>query len=275
MKKNLILLTALLFVCNFVSAAESSRKDEKQSEQRTIQAFTEVSVSHGINLYLTQDKEISLRAEATPEFLALLKTEVKGNTLKIYLERKGKHFKDIDVDVHLSYVELNRLEGSGGADIETVNKMNSETLNVNLSSGSDLKMQLAGHSVQLRLSSGSDAEMVFEGKIADVQASSGSDLEMKADGLDKMKISMSSGSDVDLDGSSAELVVNASSGSDLDAYGFVAVNADVNASSASDLKLTVVGELHADASSASSISYKGNVKNPNVHTSSLGSVCGK
>ena len=240
-----------------------------------MQAFTEVSVSHGINLYLTQEKEISLRAEATPEFLALLKTEVKGKTLKIYLDLKNKRFKEVDVDVYLSYQELTRIEGSGGSDIETVNKMNSESLTVSLSSGSDLKMQLSGHSLQMGLSSGSDAELVFEGKTVDVHASSGSDLDLKADGLDKIKLNMSSGSDVDLDGSAAELVVNASSGSDLDAYGFVAVNADVSASSASDLNLTVVGELHADASSASSISYKGNVKNPNVNTSSLGTVCGK
>lgn len=247
----------------------------KQTEQRTISDFTEVTVSHGINLFLSQSDQIALRAQASPKYLKLLKTEVVGNTLKIYLDINERRNNDIDVDVHLSYKEITRLSGSSGVDIETVNQMKAESLKVSLSSGSDLTMQLTGHDVQFDLSSGSDAEVLFEGKVVNINASSGSDLEIKANGLDKLTVNISSGSDVELDGSAAELFAKASSGSDLDAFDFVVVNADVQASSASDLNITVVGELQANASSGGSINYKGRVKKPMVRTSGGGTVCNK
>lgn len=271
--KKMILITFMV-ATTLAAMADNPLKDKTKTEVRSIENFNAVTVTDGIDLYLTQSDAISLTVEANPKILEILRTEVKGGTLKIYLDRERNVFRDEDIKVFLSYKQIDQLSGSAGADIETKNEMLSNDLKVNLSSGSDLKMRLKGQEVKFNMSSGADAELFFEGKFMKVTASSGSEMEAKANGLDKVVLNMSSGSDIELDGSAAELFVDASSGSDLDAYNFIAVNADIDASSASDIKITVVGDLRADASSASSIKYKGKVKNRDVNASSLGSVRG-
>ena len=69
--------------------------------------------------------------------------------------------------------------------------------------------------------------------------------------------------------------LSASSGSDLKAFEFVVVDAEIDVSSAADVKVTVVGSLDVDASSASSVRYKGKVKNTDIKASSLATVKGE
>jgi hypothetical protein len=238
-------------------------------EERTVKDFTKVAVSNGIDLYLTQGSENKLVLEVDENLLEHIKTEVKNGTLRIYSDKNIRKPKSLKA--HLTFKALEKINGSSGADIYAENGIESDEMEIDMSSGSDMKIKLKANKASFDMSSGSDAIVKFDGKELDIDASSGSDLDIKANGLDEISLDLSSGSDVKLDGTSKKMKLNASSGSDMDAYEFVVVDAIINVSSASDVKITVTGNLEVDASSASSVRYKGKAK-ADINASSLATV---
>ncbi|MFO7862558.1 MAG: DUF2807 domain-containing protein [Salinivirgaceae bacterium] len=254
----------------FVSSASLYASSSVVTEEREISDFSAVSVSHGINLYLTQSNKLALKVEADDHAISHLITRVKGDRLEIYIDGKVKNVEVLNV--YLSYKQLNQLIGSSGADIFTENTMESENLEVDLSSGCDLQIKLKGRSVSFDVGSGADAQVAFEGKRLIVDATSGSKVNVTAKELDKASFSLASGATVNADGSAAEVDVETNSGSTFRGYNLVGVNVTANAFSASNIQITVVGEFRARASEVASVYYKGKAENCYIKESSLGSV---
>lgn len=272
MKKIAILAGIILLAAITMAVAKETIEGNKNvvKEERTVKNFTKVSVSNGIDLYLTQGNENKLVLEVDENLLKHIKTEVKNGMLRIYSEKNIRKPKSLKA--HLTFKSLEHIKGSSGADIYAEDGIEADQMEVDMSSGSDMKIKLKANKAEFDMSSGSDAIVKFEGKILDIDASSGSDLDIKANDLDDIEIDLSSGSDVTIEGSAKKMTLNASSGSDLKAFDFVVVDARVDVSSASDAKITVVGSLDVDASSASSVRYKGKVKNADINASSLATV---
>lgn len=273
MKRIAFILAFAAVALTAVAGIKSTIKGNQKvtTEERTVDNFDAVSVSSGIDLYLTQGNTNTLKLEADENLMKHIKTEVKNGTLKIYSDETLSDAKSLKA--HLTFKALEKISGSAGADVFTENTLKADEMKVNMSSGSDLKMTLESSEANFNMSSGSDAIVKYIGENLTINASSGSDFEINADELDELVLDISSGSDVKLHGSAATLKVNASSGSDLDAFDFVAVNAIINASSACNAKITMAGgNLTVNASSASSVRYKGKVKNSRVNASSLASV---
>ncbi|MDA3867507.1 MAG: DUF2807 domain-containing protein [Salinivirgaceae bacterium] len=240
------------------------------TEEREIVDFNAVSVSHGIDLHLTQSNSIALKVEADEHVISHLITEVKGDRLNIYIDGKVTNIEVLNV--YLSYKHLNRLIGSSGADIITENIMESDDLEVDISSGCDLQIEIKGHRASFDVRSGADAYVAFEGKKLVVDASSGATVNLKADELDNATFTLSSGATINADGSAAEVDVETSSGSTFSGYELVGVNVSAKAFSASSIQVTVVGDLHARASDVGSVYYKGKVDNCYIKENTLGTV---
>ncbi|PLX20196.1 MAG: hypothetical protein C0599_09545 [Salinivirgaceae bacterium] len=272
MKKIAIIIGILVLAATTFAVAKDTVEGNKKvvKEERTVKDFTKVSVSDGIDLYLTQGNEEKLVLEVDENLLKYIKTEVKGNTLKIYSDKNIK--KPESLKAYLTFKSLDRIKGSSGADIYAEDGIEADEMDIDMSSGSDMKIKLKANKASFDMSSGSDAIVKFDGKVLDIDASSGSDLDIKADKLDEISLDMSSGSDINLEGTATKMKLRASSGSDLNAFGFVTVNADIDVSSASDVKLTVTGNLEVDASSASTVRYKGKAKITDINASSLATV---
>lgn len=239
-------------------------------EERTIDEFTKVAVSSGIDLYLTQGDQDKLVLEVDENLLEYIKTEVKNGKLRIYTEKNIKKAKSLKA--HLTFKSLEYIGGSSGSDIYAEDGIKADEMDVDMSSGSDMKIKLTANKAEFNMSSGSDAIVNFEGKELEIDASSGSDLDIKTTKLDNIDIDLSSGSDVKLEGSAGKMILNASSGSDLYAYDFIVENAKVDVSSACDVKLNVTASLDVEASSASSVRYKGKAKITDINASSLATV---
>ncbi len=228
--------TALFATSCLLLAAGTLQAQSGKKENRTVSAFHGISVSGGIDLYLTEgDASVSLDAKSS-EALTHIVTEVENGILKIHPENNWRPFGNPHVKAYVSNKELDRLAASGGSDTYLETEMHCPMLKVNLSGGSDLK-----------------------GKIT-----SG-----------KLDLSQSGGSDAHLSGTVKDLTVDASGGSDLDGYDLVTENASLNASGGSDASLTVQKTLRASASGGSDIHYKGNPSVSNVHASGSSSVVKK
>src|SRR5882724_2674233 len=121
MKKLFLSLITLITVAAF--AQEKTVIADANAQKRTLNAsFTGISVSNGIDLYLTQDNEESVAVSASEEkYLERLKTVVEDGMLKIYFDNKGISLNINDkrkLKAYVSFKTLERLVGSSGADVK-------------------------------------------------------------------------------------------------------------------------------------------------------------
>lgn len=219
MKISYTLLSSVLLLSFCLNAVSLRAQDNKNV---AITSFNEVTVSNGIDLYLTQSSSENIRINAHPELLKNVTVEKQGNSLNIAYKNNvswGRLFKGQSIKVYVNYKTLKSITASGGSDVYTQNTLKGESLTAIASGGSDLKLNIVVKDLQLQSSGGSD---------------------------------------VDLKGTATNMDVQASGGSDINALGLIAEYAKVSTSGGSDANVYVNKGLEASASGGSDINYKGN-----------------
>ncbi|MFA5328496.1 MAG: head GIN domain-containing protein [Prolixibacteraceae bacterium] len=225
----------LLFQSGLVRAAESN----SDRQTRKISGFHGISVTSGIDLYLTQKNTEEVVVEADSDDLNKIITEVEGGILKIYIKEKSwfnLNWNSKPRKVYVSFKSMDKLEASAGSDVNSESMLNLDKLKLDASSGSDVKLELE---------------------------------------LEELRVESSSGSDISLKGRTNILEASSSSGSDIDASDLQSKKCVASVSSGSDIKVNVSEELNADASSGGEIVYTGNPKTKDINESSGGDVHGR
>ena len=218
------LLFSLLTLLSFSAFAQDTKViNDPNATPRTLSgSFTAISVSSGIELYMTQGNEESIAVSASDQkHLDRIKTEVVNGTLKIYYDNKGISWKSDNhrkLKAYVSFKTLVKLDASAGSEVKVNGSINAENLDLNVSSGSE-----------------------FNGSINAKQFS----------------VDVSSGAEVNISGKSDKLTVDVSSGAEFDGYDFATDYCDAEASSGASVHVTINKELSARASSGADIRYKG------------------
>lgn len=199
-------------------------------------SFHGISVSGGIDLYISSGDEAVAVSAASTEVRDRIKTEVDGGILKIYLDGNGIRnlFRgDHKLKAYVSYKTLRYLSASGGCDVFTEGVIKSDVLKLSLSGGCD-----------------------FLGKLD----------------VDKLDVHQSGGTDIKVSGRAVEVTIRASGGSDFVGNDFTAEVATISASGASDVSIAATRVLSASASGASDVRYKGDPEVRNMSASGGSSV---
>ncbi len=236
--KPITILSMILFCGTFTFSAQASQSGSNR-QTRQVSGFHGISVTSGIDLYLTQKNTEEVVVEAESEDLDKIITRVEGGILKIYIREKSWFNLNWNKDprkVYVSFKLLDKLDASAGSDVISQDLLKLEKLNLDASSGSDVKLELEASNIVVESSSGSD--IFLKGKASVLQA-------------------------------------NASSGSDINANELQAKKCTASVSSGSDVRVNVTEELNADASSGGDITYSGNPKTKDINESSGGDVHGR
>ena len=232
---------ALLFFCTLIIHSETLLASGATSDRQTrsISGFHGVSVSSGIDLYLTQKSTEEVSVEAESQDLDKIITEVEGGVLKIYIKEKSwfnMKWNSKPRKVYVSFISLDRIEASAGSDVVSQSALKLDKVKIDVSSGSDVKLEIEATEISVQTSSGSD---------------------------------------VSLKGKSIYLQADASSGSDINAGDLEVKKCNASASSGSDVRINVNEELSANASSGGDITYSGNPAKKDINESSGGDVTGR
>jgi hypothetical protein len=216
------IITGLLMIA-LVSgaAAQKTVVNDANAEKRNVPAFTGISVSSAINIYISQGDEDGVAVSASEiKFRDRIKTEVKDGLLIIGYNNEGLHWASGNkkLKAYVSFKNINRLTASGACDV-FINGV----LKVN-----DLELRLSG----------------------------ASDMKGTVD-IENLNASISGASDLTVSGKVGTLHIDANGASDLKNYDLVVQNCDAAASGASDIRITVEKELNATASGASDIVIRG------------------
>ena len=227
---------ALLVLLTLFSISSFAVPGNEKNETRNVKNFHAVKVSSGIDLYIRMGDSESLKIEADEDVIDDIKTEVKDGTLHIYMKRQNNLFNwgfNETRKVFVTVKNLEKIDASAGSDVESENRLEGDKLEIEASSGSDVKLDVYYKTVSLDASSGSDAR---------------------------------------ISGKAKTFIAEASSGSDIKAYDLEVAIAKVKASSGSDISITVTDELYARASSGADVNYRGNPGIRDSDTSSGGDV---
>lgn len=228
----LALFSIAFFQAPFVIANQSS----PGKQTRDVHGFHGVSVSTGIDLYLSQKNVEEVVVEAEADDMDKIITEVEGGILKIYVKEKSffnlnwnKHARK----VYVSFKNLDRIDASAGSDVSSQSTLKVDNLKMYSSSGSDIRLEVEANELSAESSSGSDISLKGKADVLHADASSGSDIKAGDFQVKKCSASSSSGSDVRVF-VTEELEANASSGGDV-TYSGNPAKKDINESSGGDV----------------------------------------
>ncbi|CAN5218866.1 hypothetical protein BH09BAC6_BH09BAC6_12100 [soil metagenome] len=236
MKKLLFLIVSMISLSAF--AQETKVINDPNAVSRTVSGtFTGISVSSGIDLYLTQGNEEAVAVSASEQkYIDRLITEVVNGTLKIYYDNKGVTWKSsgkTKLKAYVSFTNLEKLNVSAGADVTVNGGMKADKLDMQVTSGADFT-----------------GAIIAKELIAEV----------------------SSGAEMKVTGSADKFTIAVSSGANLKGYEFAVDFCDASVSSGGDVHITINKELVAKASSGGDIHYKGAGLIRDIQTSSGGTV---
>ncbi len=187
------------------------------TDERVVEPFTGVSVGSVFTVYLSQGDTHSLTIKAPEEHLEYIETEVKENKLHISYTRRARNLRDLEA--HITAPEYIYLNASGATNFESVHTLTSETLTLNVSGASSMKL--------------------------DIQAGT-------------LNTTVSGASGVNLQGSAGKHKLTASGVSTVRAFDLETTDTEVNSSGTSNVRITVLETIRANASGTSSINVRGN-----------------
>jgi len=204
------------------------------SQTRDVGDFNAVNSSTNVTVTLVKASSPSIEYTMRKGSDRDLITEVKNGRLYVKIKsNKGNWGNSAKAKVTVYYTNLEEIKASAGCTVKSDNTIKSNTMEIEVSSGSTAKLDIEANRVEVDVSSG--ATLKLKGK-----ANRGN--------------------------------FEATSGSTLNARHFITDDAVVEASSGASLSIHVDESLDASAGSGASISYSGNVKNKNIDAGWSGSI---
>lgn len=150
---------ALYAGVNPIDRSFAAQDHEKEIEIKGVKG---VDISIGCELYIRQGKQEALRIEADEDIFHLLEIEVRDSMLYIDSDKGDHDIGDWDVAVYLSVKTLHFIDISGAVKLETVGRLKTSRLEIDVSGAADIDMQIDTEKLLADFSGAVNAEI--EGK---------------------------------------------------------------------------------------------------------------
>ena len=226
------ILSVLMLSCSISFGPGIDGNRNVVSQDRNISNdFESIKVGQGLDLYITQSNAVDLSVEADENLHEFIMTEVEDGVLIIYTTENIRRAASRRINV--TVVNLSAIKATSGSEVISTNTIEVDELELNTTSGAEMKIDVKTESLNCQSTSGSD-----------------------------IKVS----------GTTVLLFAEATSGSDIKASNLKASISKVKATSGADISLNTSKELTARATSGAGIRYSGNPKKVEKSDSSSGSV---
>jgi Putative auto-transporter adhesin, head GIN domain len=231
----LVIATVTLTSCNFdINFGQTDGNGNVTTETRNVsEDFNSIRGSAGLDVYITQGNTASIKVEADENLHEIIETEITNGKLHITTSDNHNIGRAKSKKVYVTYVSLDEVASSSGADVIVNGILEAENLTLDSSSGSDLEVEVFAKNLY---------------------------------------IDCSSGADIKVSGRASELSADASSGSEINAKDLLVINCKTEVSSGADITVNVKERLEVDASSGGDVHYYGNPTAVQNNSSKSGSL---
>jgi|GEM_PF-5492107 len=175
-------------------------KAQDLTKEFQIVNFNSISISTGINVYLTQDS-VEKISVIGPEVLLndmILVKEASGNLkmeMNNYLLQNWKWGKNEPLKVLISFKNLNQISLNNSASISSLNVLNFDNLCINLDDASNSKFDLTANNLTVNLNNGSDIRLLGSTISLNIEASNGCNIKAFELTANNVKAELTNGSD--------------------------------------------------------------------------------
>ena len=234
-----VMVGALMFAANAFAAEETREVDE----------FSRINYTVPYDVELVWSEEPYVKIEGDEDTIDELRTEVKGNELKVYKKESWFDWSDGKVAITIGYTALEqiRIAGSGDAFAEEINV-------------DDLTVKIAG-------SANFEVESLVCNNLKISIAGSG-DVELHSLEADAVHTSIAGSGNVEMGGEVVEQDVSITGSGDHNARDLRSQEANVSIRGSGDVEIWVASTLSASVIGSGDIHYYGE---PNVDRSVVGS----
>lgn len=163
-------LTSLLLLISLPILAQ-------KTEKRSVGAFTGVEVTAHFEVKLTTSGSDILIATDKPEYLKNIKTEVSGETLKIWADGTVKG----DVEITVPYKTLNEVVLNGSGDITADGTVSTNEIKVAVNGSGDINLDIATTNIKASVTGSGD--LVLKGTAENFKANVVGSGDLAAGGL--------------------------------------------------------------------------------------------
>jgi len=219
----------ILFAIFFASAIAISVA--QSTETRSLSEFTKITVGEAIDLILVPGNKNEAIIKSSKFDLEDVLLDIRGNTLKV--ELAGTRHNNIDVEITLTYKQIDALSINSAADVRTRGTIKSSSLDISVATAGNANLEIL---------------------------------------VDKVDINISSAGELELNGATTSQNVDVSSAGTYHGYNLACAESYVRVSSAGTARVTASKKIDARANSAGSIKYKGDPEKVYLNSNSGGSA---
>jgi len=187
-----------------------------QKETRNVSTFSEISIEDGLDMHIRMGSRQEVVIEADENLMEHIKTEVRGNKLRAYVDKSI--WKSNAMIIYVTVTSLEALYASGGSDVYSKGVITAKELDIKASGGSDLYLELEVGRLTCDASGGSDTELKGQAIEVRLTCSGGSDFDGEELDVEEAEVRTSGGSDSYIR-VNKELDIEASGASDVYLYG--------------------------------------------------------
>ena len=216
MKKATNQLLVLLFITTLFSACGSDMfnsvhgNDVVITKERKLQEdFSAVSISTGLDLYITQGENNVVTVEADENLHDIIITEVKNGVLKIYSEKNI--WKATAKKVHVTIAHLNVLQATSGAHVYSESIIKTTEIAISATSGAHIDFEITAENISTSTTSGADITIAGTAVNHTASATSGSAIDANKLISETINVKATSGADIDIY-AAVKIEANATSG---------------------------------------------------------------
>ncbi|MAJ51918.1 MAG: hypothetical protein CMB82_09945 [Flammeovirgaceae bacterium] len=218
--------------------------------QRNLQPFKQLYVKEGIEVLLIKGTEYNAKVDVSgcdPEDVL---TEVNNGRLTIRM-RSGR-YRNIEVKVALTYVNLGEIDVSSSGVVKGSDQLESEVLEIEVSSAGSLELNILSNSLDLDVSSSGFIALNLE--------------------VNKLEIEIASAGKVELTGQVRDQVLDISSAGHYEGFTMISERTLVDISSGGLAQVYAKEKLDVYASSGGSVEFQGSPVSLSKRLRSGGSV---
>lgn len=275
-----------------------------KNKDYNVSGFHGIDVSHGFDVILVQGNSEGLTLTAQENLLEYITVTVDQGILKIYSDKNINATQPLKA--RITFKDINKLHVSGGGDVSAETPVNVQKMDIGMSGGGDVTLNLNTDALECGISGGGDLKIdgniknytldltgggdvtsvVNAAGIIDCRVSGGGDVKIKSTGntseakidisgggnltldldADKLKCQLSGGGDAALSGHAGDVNISLNGGGDLNARNLQSGKLDFQVSGGSDIHVSVSGELTGQISGGGNVYYTGNPAKVTVDT---------
>jgi hypothetical protein len=227
--------TILIFCAFFCALAFAQAQSFESSETRDLPSFNKLKSGSIIEVILKQGNTESAVISTKNIPLTQIVTEVRGGELCLELENSYNKYKNIKVQVEVTYKQLNNIKLSGAGSLKSEGTLKAENLSIKLAGAGNMT-------------------------IANLEALK---LTSEISGAGNMTVKQ---------GKTDNHFLEVSGAGSYKGFEVISLNLKAHVSGAGNAQVHATASLEAHVSGAGSLRYKGNPQSKDLHKSGAGSA---